>query len=316
MIDYSSKNYLTFGYGGELFNDKSVGDSVQYHFTSCTREPESFRAECRRTAEIVYQEATAAEREVYVLVSGGLDSVAMVKGFVEAGVPFKTATYSFKDGLNEHELEHVRTIVEEHSLDNTYLELDAVKWLKSDEAHEWWHRTNCCELGTLPLMKLMQHVWDIGGYPVFGGGDMDVIKENGQWYYSRFESFLSRYWFSERFGLGAFVSFFQHTPEIVLSILNEPEILRAGQGQDRMANTVLNELKIVKYRVMHRIWPGLKRRPKWGGTEQIHHLLVPTEMAWAKERSVVYDETWKVPFAEFVESIKPQALTATASLKR
>jgi len=308
MINYSHNNYLTFGYGGGVFNDKALGDNVAYHFTRCTRQPGSFQEECRRTALTVYEEAKVVGREVYVLISGGLDSLAMVKGFVEAGVPFKTATYSFKNGLNEHELEHVRSLVAEHDLDNSYLELDALKWLKSSEANEWFHKTNCCELGTLPLMKLMQHVWfDLGGYPVFGGGDMDVIKENEQWYYSRFESFLSRFWFSERFGLGTFVSFFQHTPEMVLSILNEPEIQRAGLGNDKLANTVLNELKIVKYKVMHRIWPGQRRRPKFGGTELIHNQIISTEEAWVRERAVRFDETWKVPFAEFVESIKPQS---------
>lgn len=312
MLDYTAGNYLTFGYGGRVFGDKQVGDSVQYNFTPCTRTPGSFQEECRRTAELIYQQAVEQGREVYVLVSGGLDSVAMVKGFVEAGIPFKTATYSFKHGLSEHELEHVRDLVQLHSLNHTYLEIDAEAWLVGSEAHEWFHKTNCCELGTLPLMKLMQHVSEnLNGLPVFGGGDIDVIKENGVWFYSRFESFLSRYWFSERFGLSAFISFFQHTPEIVLSALQEPEICKAGMGLDSMANAVLNELKIVKYRAMHRIWPGLKRRPKWGGTEQIHHKIIHTELAWQKERQVRFDETWKVPFADFVKSL--QALEGMAS---
>ena len=243
-------------------------------------------------------------RPVYVLLSGGLDSVAMAKGFKATGRPFKTITYAFNGKQNEHELEHVRELVQADALDHSYFWMDGVKWMKGSEAHEWFHRTNCWELGTLPLMKLMQHVWfELGGVPVFGGGDMDIIKEDGKWFYSRFESFLSRYWFSERFGLGAFISFFQHTPEIVISILNEPEILRAGQGKDPMANKMLNELKIVKYNVMHRTWPGLRRRMKFGGTELIASQIMPTEHAWRRERRLRFDETWQAPFEAFRQGL-------------
>lgn len=308
MVDYSYNNYLTFGYGGGVMNDKSIGDTVSYNFTPCTRKPGTFREECKRTAELIYSQAQAAGRDVVVLVSGGMDSVAMVKGFVESGVPFKTATYEFIGGKNEHELEHVRAIVEEHNLDHVYFEMDGVKWLKSSEAHEWFHRTNTTNLATMPLMKLMEFVWnDMGGMPVFGGGDMDVNKYDGKWYYGRYESFITRYWFSERFGGTDFISFFQHTPELVLSILNEPEIQRVGQGKDKLANAMLNELKIVKYRAMHRIWPGQKRRPKYGGVELIHGDIYSTEVAWQKEAPMGYNEFWKMPFNEFVEFIQPKS---------
>ncbi len=78
-----------------------------------------------------------------------------------------------------------------------------------------------------------------------------------------------------------------------------------ASGNDLLANKVLNELKIVKYKVIHRIWPGLKRRPKFGGTELFHHHIAKTELAWNAERLIKYGETWKVPFTEFVESIRP-----------
>jgi hypothetical protein len=316
MIEYSHQNSLTFGYGGGILNDKTPGAELKYHFSPCAREALSFKDECRRTADVVLDEAERIGRPVYLLLSGGLDSVAMAKGFKATGRPFKTITYAFNGKQNEHELEHVRDLVLMDELDHSYFWMDGVKWMKSDEAHEWFHRTNCWELGTLPLMKLMQHVWfELGGTPVFGGGDMDVIREDGQWFYSRFESFLSRYWFSERFGLGSFVSFFQHTPEITLSILSEPELLRAGSGQDPMANKVLNELKIVKYNVMHRTWPGLRRRLKFGGTELIVQHITQTEEAWRRERELRFDETWKMPFQAFRDSISarhPSRSTQTA----
>ncbi len=304
MIDYSFQNHLTFSYGGRPFGEKRLGDNVEYHFTKRAQAIDTFDVACRKTADLILDQGEAIGKPVYVLVSGGLDSVAMVKGFKATGRPFKTATYAFTNDDSIHEMEHVNDLVLAEGLDHETLWMDR-EWLVGTEAHDWFHRTNCFELGTLPLMKLMKHVADLGGLPVFGGGDMDVVKENSTWHFARFESFLSRYWFSERFGVGAFISFFQHTPDMTLSILSEPEVLKAASGNDLLANKVLNELKIVKYKVIHRIWPGLKRRPKFGGTELFHHHIAKTELAWNAERPIKYGETWKVPFTEFVELIRP-----------
>lgn len=305
MLDYTFQNHLTFGYRDGLLNQKTEETPVQYYPTACTRQPGTFEQECTATAHLVLDQAQAAGRPVYALVSGGLDSVAMVKGFKATGRPFKTATYVLGGGASAHELVHVHELVEVERLDHSYLPIDQ-GWLIGSEAHEWFHHTRACEIGTLPLMKLMYHVWhELGGFPVFGGGDIDVIKCDGSWFYSRFESFLSRYWFSRLFGIDTFVSFFQHTPEITLSMLNEPEVLRAGSGQDDLANRALNELKIVKYRVIHRTWPGLKRRPKYGGTELIHGRILPVEQAWNAERPFRCDGTWTMPFMEYRQLLSP-----------
>lgn len=303
-LDYSFENRLVFGYGNGVLNEKRVGDALYFETEHCTRVPGSFREECVQTARVIQEQAR--DRPIYVLLSGGMDSVAMVMGFIEAGVPFKTATYEFNDGQNAHEMEHVHSLIEREKLDATFYKMDGVKWLTGDEAHELFHQTHSFELGCLPLMKLMEHVWfELGGFPVFGGGDIDIIKRDGTWHYARFESYISRYWYSQQRGIGVFASFFQHTPEITLSMLNEPEIVKAASGQDRIANLVLNELKAVKYKVMHRIWPGHAARPKFGGTEMIHHHIDRTELAWRAESPITYGDTWSVPYNEFRALLAP-----------
>lgn len=304
MLEYTHQNTLTFGYGGGTLNEKRAGDSLEFNVSRCSRPVLSFREECKNTALVIQEQA--GDRPIYLLLSGGMDSVAMVMGFIEAGVSFKTATYEFNGGQNEHEMEHVRSIVQMHKLDATFYKMDGVKFLTGEEAHELFVQTHSFELGCLPLMKLMEHVWfELGGFPVFGGGDMDLIKMNGQWHYARFESYISRYWYSRQRGIGVFASFFQHTPEIMYSILIEPKIRNAASGNDRTANKVLNDLKIVKYNVMHRIWPGHARRPKFGGTELIHAHLEQTEIAWRKEAALQYGDTWSVPYSTLIEQLKP-----------
>lgn len=315
MTWYSHQNSLIFGYGDRELGERREGDALWYQFSKATRQPISFADECKRTAKLVHEEAQALNRPVYVLLSGGLDSAIMVKGFKAAGVPFRTATYEFINGMNEQEMQYIRPFVQREQLDAVFMQMDGVKWLKSDEAHDWFHQTYSHELGCLPLMKLMEYVWeDLGGFPVFGGGDMDIIKmPDGSWQYGRYESFLSRYWFSKLKGIENFVSFFQHTPEITLSILNDPLIRRAATGQDAIANKVLKELKAVKFNVYHRDFPDLRRRIKFGGTELIHHHIARTELEWQKERRLSYGEVWTVPYQELVDLLTPSSSAAAGA---
>jgi hypothetical protein len=264
----------------------------------------------------VYHQAQELGRPIYILLSGGLDSAVMVKTFKEANVPFRTATYVFANGLNSHEMQYVQQLQKSEQLDWYHLYIDAHRWFNSSEARTWFFETDAWELGTLPLMKLMQHVWcDLGGFPIFGGGDIDIVKQDGTWHYGRYESFLSRYWAAEIIGIPQFVSFFQHTPELTLSMLNEPIIKRAASGQDPLANKLLTDLKAVKFNVYYKNWPDLRRRLKFGGTELIHSWLGPLEAQWQKERELTFDELWTVEYSKLIDELSPLSTAAALDLR-
>ncbi len=306
MTAYSHHNRLLFGYGESSLNRRHIGAELWYRYERCERLPVSFADECRRTARLVHQQALELGRPIYILLSGGLDSAVMVKTFKEAGVPFKTATYVFENDLNIHEMQYVTELERNEQLDHHHMVMDAQRWFHGEEARTWFFETDAWELGTLPLMKLMQHVWcELGGFPVFGGGDIDIVKHDGTWHYGRYESFLSRYWAASIIGIPQFVSFFQHTPEITLSMLNEPLIRRAATGQDALANRILPDLKAVKFNVYHQNWPDLRRRIKFGGTELIHRWLGPLELKWRQERSLSYGELWTTPYDQLVSALTP-----------
>jgi len=306
LTTYSYQNQLQFGYGPQAFNRRDHGLDLWYNFNRAERQPISFVDELKRTAQVVYEQARAMGRPIYLLLSGGLDSAVMVKGFKAAGVPFKTATYVFNDGLNEHEMQYIRPFEAAENLDAVHLNMDIRKWMHDGEALDLFLRTDSWETGTLPLMKLMGHVWsELGGLPVFGGGDIDIVQKEGAWYYGRYESFLSRYWYCDIAGISDFVSFFQHTPELTLAMLSDPLIARAATGQDQLANRVLRNLKIVKFKVYHRDFPDLQRRIKFGGTELIHSWLSPLEDSWRAKRQLSYGDLWMIPYDELMEKLRP-----------
>jgi hypothetical protein len=56
---------------------------------------------------------------------------------------------------------------------------------------------------------------------------------------------------------------------------------------------------------MHRIWPGHKRRPKFGGTELIHGFIDPVERAWRARSPITYGDTWTINYDDLMDAIRP-----------
>lgn len=303
MIEYSHRNTLTFGYGDGVLNE-SDGTPLSYTMQRCSREPLPLKDELIETAKLMQQKANG--RPIYLMQSGGLDSEVMICSFIDAGIPFKTISFRFPNGQNEHELEFVRHLSEAKQLDTQFYDIDMVNWVRASEAQDWFKLSNCWEIAMLPHMKLMHHIWfELGGMPVLGGGDVVIIKNQGQWMYSKYEYILAWYWFCAKMGIDAGVAFFQHTPEVTLAMLRQPEIQRAALGQDALANKVLPDLRAVKYRVYHRLWPELRRRIKFGGTELVHGMIVSVEQELRSKSARRFDGVWSIPYPDFVRAISP-----------
>jgi hypothetical protein len=308
MADFSHQQCLTFGYEGQLFNERSsMSDTLAYHLAPATRTPLSFPQEMELNARLMEMKAQALGRPIYLLQSGGLDSEVMIKSFKSAKVPFRTISFRFPKGLNEHEMQFVRSFSEAEALDSVYYDIDILSWAGSNEAREWFDLANCQGISMLPHMKLLHHIWfELGGMPVIGGGDVVVIKApDGSWRFSKYEYMLSWYWFCQKMGIDAGVAFFQHTSEGVLAMCSEPEMLRAGMGEDRLANKILPDLRQVKYNVYYRLWPDLRRRIKFGGSELIYGHIGPRENLWKKQRHLQYDVVWSMPFGELLTQLSP-----------
>ena len=301
-VQYAHENTLAFGYGGELFNE-SNGEPLQFRLARCEREPLPFPEECARTAALLGEKAKRLGRPVYLMQSGGLDSEVMINSFRQAQVPFQTISFEFTGGLNTHETAFIKRFSARHELNTVMYQLDIVEWLKTQEAREYFALSNCWEAAMLPHMKLMHHVWfELGGMPVLGGGDTVIMKYADGWRFCKYEYILAWYWFMAKHGIDGGVAFFQHTPELMLSMLCEPLIERAARGLDQTANKVLKDLRAVKYRVYHKHWPDLERRIKFGGTEMIHGLVAAFEQ---RVRAKRFDSVWSIPYEDAVKALSP-----------
>lgn len=302
MTPYTLDDNLQFGYGAGLFNgaQKTEPNSLWCSYSRATRIPTSFSDECVRTAELVKSQADAHKRPVYVLLSGGLDSEVTAKAFVEAGIDFQPITFRFPNKLNEHELVYVRKFCDRHGLEPQYYDLDIKSWATSQEAKELFVNSQAHFYEMVPHMKLLDVIWHkYGGMPVMGNGDLFMEQTETGWQYIEFEYILA--WFRHAIHskiLGG-IGFFQHTPEMTLAALRDPQMEKIGFGTDVTANTLLKDGRMAKYVMYRKHWPDLERRPKFNGGELLHKFYHELAEPLRQARTVQFNDKWTMPYAQF-----------------
>lgn len=306
MLEYSHNNTVTFGYGSGRLNEKRAGDTLNFYFDRCVREPESFKEECYRVARLVRDKADRLNRPIYVLQSGGMDCEVMMKAFIDQKIPIEPISFSFKNSANRHEMFFADAFCKKHGLKSTKFAIDAAQWIPTQQ--ELFNRTFSASAFMLSHMALLSHVWDLGGMPVIGAGDVLMRKVEGDWLFAKQEFMLPWYWHMAQNNIDGVCAFFSWTPEILLSMLREPQMELIGLGNDKLANHLLTNARQAKYNIYVKHWPDLTRRPKFTGEEYIKDLVEPLQEQWAAEREIAYTETWARPYREVREMLEVRSL--------
>lgn len=308
MIQYSHNNRIRFGYNNGLFNKRaSNADVLKFHFSSCERAPYDFQTELKETAKVIYEEAKALNRPIYLLQSGGLDSEVMIKSFKGANIPVSCISFEFPNDQNSHETRYIRKFSAEEELNTTFFKFNFLAWLRTPEARTWFHEFCVNDIIMCAHMKLMEHIWfDLNGFPVLGAGDPVIEKgEKSNWLYHKNEFLLAWFWFQHDLKVGGVGTFFQHTPEMLLSFLAEPSFAHAASGKNRIANILMSDLRQLKYSLYYRLWPNLTRRPKFVGYEGIISNVQSANARLSKERNLSFDGRWSLQYTQMLDLLAP-----------
>lgn len=297
MIEYTHQNKIHYTYDGVMFGEKQNRDTrLDFVLSPCERKPKTFVEECYEVAKMLHDKAQRQGRAPTILLSGGLDSEVVCKAFIEQNLPFEAATFRFKNELNRHEIYFVDRFCKRHGIETRFFDMDAEKFICSQEALDLYLKSYCGRTIMLPHMLLISDVWNNGGMPIVGGGDI-VLHNNNGWKFCKYEYMLA--WFKHALNeqIDGGIAFFQHTPEIIMSMLNEKEIAWATNPSNKHSK-ILKEVRLEKYRVYHRIWPDFEKRPKFYGIELVFPLYMQKLFEFNRHRNVQYDSTWEIPLEE------------------
>jgi hypothetical protein len=219
-------NWLKWGFDG-IYDFSFRSNSNQKYdldIGKCTRKIKNFKEECIYTSKLISTIARDNKQDIWISLSGGIDSEFLANIFLESKIPFKIATIVFKNDLNDYDVGYSRRFCQQHNLKLYEFELDIEKFLEN-EMWDYAKNIACAS----PMFPSHFKLWDdLDGYIVAGHGDPVFRRTHctNEWNFRVKENEDSVYrYFVWRNKQGA-PGFYAFTPELFLSFIWEDEISR------------------------------------------------------------------------------------------
>lgn len=285
---YTENNHFKWGYNGEWFNTrKDAYDSFQVDFGKVSRKVNSFRDECYDVARKIYEYGLQIDKTPDLMFSGGSESEMMVRSFVEQGLPVNVHIMVFENNLNLHDISHAIVYCERNVVPYKLHTVNIEEVLKLKGMLYAAH-SQCISPRMLPHMWLLNELKD--GFPIMGMGEVYIAHEHikayyeikdgtvkrneyneyhhAPWHLYEREKINSWYRFSQHLEITSVPGFFQYTPEIILSFLEEPltKELSECKHKGKLSNTSTKLLIYDKH------FPGILQRTKRDGFERLGHV--------------------------------------------
>lgn len=108
-----------------------------------------------------------------LMLSGGVDSQAMLYAWHTSGIPYKTFSAIYNDGLNENDLCTLVKFSEKHCIPISFIDFDLLKFLETEHIN-YVHKFRCGSPHMTTFMKLSELVTD--GTVIMSGNFM--LEEN------------------------------------------------------------------------------------------------------------------------------------------
>lgn len=276
MFEYTLNNHFKFGYDNEWFIDrpnKNSKWSVQYG--QCNRPIKNWREECKLAASIIYDKRQGLP--IDILFSGGMDSEITLRSFLEIKVPFNVHFVDYK-GYNVYDKRWAIKICEFLKVKLNIHNLDIEKFWQSEECLQIANLSKCVSPQLISQQWLMGQV---DGIPILGAGecytartDISMQKKevtenrnytNVDWVLVEREKIASWYRYLISKNKPGIPGFFQYTPEMMLSFLEDPisEELHNNKRKGKLSNSTS------KFDICFKYWPELKKRFKKTGFEDL-----------------------------------------------
>jgi hypothetical protein len=281
MFEYTLNNHFKFGYNKNWFVDRVTEDdnwTVQYG--QCERPLKDWREECKFAASTIYEKRQGLP--IDILFSGGLDSEIMLRSFYEIKVPFNAHFVDYET-YNRYDRRWAEKVCDSLNIKLNIHTLDIKKFWLSEDCLKIAEISKCVSPQLLTQQWLMSKV---DGLPVLGSGECytartDIaiqkkLRESGKntaelgysdmdWVLVEREKIATWYRYPIKLNRPAVPGFFQYTPEMMLSFLDDSFSweLHNNKRKGKLSNSTS------KFNICSKYWPEVKKRIKRSGFEDL-----------------------------------------------
>lgn len=275
MHELTHQNHFKFGYDNDWFRFRENAENKwMVKYGAVNRPAEDFYNECLETAKLIRD---TTDGPLTVLFSGGSDSELVIRSFKRLGIPITAAICQFNDNYNLHDISFAVVACNQLNVRYNIIQLDINKFLEND-CVTYAEATQCRDPMLCSTMWLADQV---NGTPIIGSGECYLVKRTPQAYidgespyeatpWDLYEKELIAAWYRHFMLPGkerkAVPGFFQYTPEIMLSFLQDERI-------DDLVNDRLygkRSTMTSKFGIYQKYFPELAPRKKYHGYELIN----------------------------------------------
>lgn len=271
---YTHENHFRYGYDGQWFVNRTNEEQVLTHTYGTVEKQLDLRSAALRAAELI---ANSTRDQIFVTLSGGIDSEIVADSFLAVGADFTAAVMRFDDDLNSHDIAYAEKYCRENRIQIQYFDLNPAKFWFSKEAVRIACVAQCHVPAVVCTLWLIEQ---IPGFPVIGNGDPLVYKpikgmkvtdtlrmpqsaryKDEPYVVRESEHILSWYKHMINLGIQGVPGFHQYTPEQVLAVLDHPLTHHYVQQNYYQTNEHL------KHAIYEEAFPGKEKRYPCNGIE-------------------------------------------------
>lgn len=169
---FTENNHFEYGY---TENNSQI---FEVKFGRLNRQPLTGFEEAVNCARIINE--NRKDQNISLCISGGVDSEAMLRAFIAAGVGFNIYILKFKDDLNDFDIRTNINLCEKLNLNTKIIDLDVINFLESGEFLKYGQKYKC------QSPQLAVHLWlldQIDGLPVLAGNPFIKTSVNGNTFF-------------------------------------------------------------------------------------------------------------------------------------
>jgi hypothetical protein len=277
-IDLSQNNHVVWGYNNKPWSKRTdLYDKFFTTYGTISRKPKNFRDEMIETAKQISVHCAKINKKPMVCFSGGLDSETVLCAFLESGVDFSVGHLQYTPDYNNHDTYWVRKFSNKYNLDLKIYQLDIIKFLSDEETFKSAKNNNARYITTELVPNLMMQCRD-NYFPIIANGEPYLFREEtnlqkpSRWIFKEFEYMMSWYNYAQNNEIESCPGFYQWSPEITVSFLLDPIMIRLVNNQ--LPNKITSRSS--KYQIYKNAFPeyDLELRKKYTGHEKVSKLML------------------------------------------
>lgn len=301
QFQWTYNNHLTCGY----HKDSSGIINKNIFFSrigSVSRKVYTVFEEAQIAAVLIHREARRVKQEIFLCLSGGIDSEAMLRAFMSSSVSFHVMIMRFNNDLNGFDIKGIIQFCDTNHVSYEIFDLDILNFFESGEYLRYGEMYQCQSPQLAAHLYLCDH---IKGYPVLYWQppeilfNFDLQHKTKQFSFGLPGDLHSVYlrYFMKRKRAGVPI-FFLYTPELLRSFFQLPFLQKMlWLGYYKGINISHSyHIKCMTYR--HSGFPVEPRKAPYTGFEKVrdHYDLLDN-----KSYGLAFNERYRTP----LEKINP-----------